>query len=91
MLTDDEAAPLSNQTFCDIYPTDTLAIGQRIKPEPDVPVLDLRGSPELYERAGDLTAFDLVNEHFRLLQAIVASRFAEGTILGRRGQSNRGS
>jgi hypothetical protein len=31
VLTDDEAAPLSNQTFCDIYPTDTLAIGQRIK------------------------------------------------------------
>src|SRR5712672_3110036 len=65
---------LTNQTFRDIYRTDTLAIGQRLK------ILsltflfsDLKGSTELYERVGDLIAFDLVNEHFRLLQAIVAS------------------
>jgi Adenylate and Guanylate cyclase catalytic domain len=30
-------------------------------------------STELYERVGDLVAFDLVNEHFRLLQEIIAS------------------
>jgi class 3 adenylate cyclase len=65
---------LTNQTFRDIYRTDTLAIGQHLK------ILsltflfsDLRGSTELYERVGDLTAFDLVNEHFRLLQEIIAS------------------
>ncbi|MGH6709793.1 MAG: adenylate/guanylate cyclase domain-containing protein [Bradyrhizobium sp.] len=65
---------LTNQTFRDIYRTDTLAIGQRLK------ILsltflfsDLRDSTELYERVGDLTAFDLVNEHFRLLQEIIAS------------------
>src|SRR3982075_588906 len=65
---------LTNQTFRDIYRTDTLAIGQRLK------ILsltflfsDLRGSTELYERVGDLIAFDLVNEHFRLLQEIIAS------------------
>lgn len=65
---------LTNQTFRDIYRTDTLAIGQRLK------ILsltflfsDLRGSTELYDRVGDLTAFDLVNEHFRLLQEIIAS------------------
>ncbi len=65
---------LTNQIFRDIYRTDTLAIGQRLK------ILsltflfsDLRGSTELYERVGDLTAFDLVNEHFRLLQEIIAS------------------
>src|SRR3977135_2166347 len=65
---------LTNQTFRDIYRTDTLAIGQRLK------ILSLtflfsalRGSTELYERVGDLTAFDLVNEHFRLLQEIIAS------------------
>jgi class 3 adenylate cyclase len=65
---------LTNQTFRDLYRTDTLAIGQRLK------ILsltflfsDLRGSTELYERVGDLTAFDLVNEHFRLLQEIIAS------------------
>jgi class 3 adenylate cyclase len=65
---------LTNQTFRDIYRTDTLAIGQRLK------ILsltflfsDLKGSTELYERVGDLVAFDLVNEHFRLLQEIIAS------------------
>ena len=65
---------LTNQTFRDIYRTDTLAIGQRLK------ILsltflfsDLRGSTELYEHVGDLVAFDLVNEHFRLLQEIIAS------------------
>src|SRR5260370_4019678 len=31
------------------------------------------GSTELYERVCDLTAFDHVNEHFRLLQEIIAS------------------
>jgi class 3 adenylate cyclase len=65
---------LTNQTFRDIYRTETLAIGQRLK------ILsltflfsDLKDSTELYERVGDLTAFDLVNEHFRLLQEIIAS------------------
>jgi class 3 adenylate cyclase len=65
---------LTNQTFRDIYRTDTIAIGQRLK------ILsltflfsDLKGSTELYERVGDLVAFDLVDEHFRLLQKIIAS------------------
>jgi class 3 adenylate cyclase len=65
---------LTNQTFRDIYRTDTLAIGQRLK------ILsltflfsDLKGSTELYDRVGDLVAFDLVNEHFRLLQEIITS------------------
>src|SRR5467141_4087402 len=65
---------LTNQTFRDLYRTDTLAIGQRLK------ILsltflfsDLKGSTALYERVGDLIAFDLVNEHFRLLQEIIAS------------------
>jgi class 3 adenylate cyclase len=65
---------LTNQTFRDTYRTDTLAIGQRLK------ILsltflfsDLKDSTELYERVGDLVAFDLVDEHFRLLQKIIAS------------------
>jgi class 3 adenylate cyclase len=65
---------LTNQTFRDLYRTETLAIGQRLK------ILsltflfsDLKDSTALYERVGDLTAFDLVNEHFRLLQEIIAS------------------
>ena len=65
---------LTNQTFRDLYRTDTLAIGQRLK------ILsltflfsDLKDFTELYENVGDLVAFDLVNEHFRLLQEIIAS------------------
>ncbi len=65
---------LTNQTFRDIYRTETLEIGQRLK------ILsltflfsDLKDSTELYEHVGDLVAFDLVNEHFRLLQEIIAS------------------
>jgi class 3 adenylate cyclase len=65
---------LTNQTFRDIYRTQTLAIGQRLK------ILsltflfsDLKDSTGLYDRVGDLVAFDLVNEHFRLLQEIIAS------------------
>jgi class 3 adenylate cyclase len=68
---------LTNQTFRDIYRTDTLAIGQRLK------ILsltflfsDLKGSTELYARVGDLVAFDLVGEHFRLLQEIIGSERA---------------
>src|SRR6202171_1003832 len=64
----------TNQTFRDIYRTETLAIGQRLK------ILsltflfsDLKDSTALYDRVGDLVAFDLVNEHFRLLQEIIAS------------------
>ena len=34
---------------------------------------DLKGSTALYERVGDLVAFDLVDEHFSLLQEIIAS------------------
>ena len=34
---------------------------------------DLKGSTELYDRVGDLAAYDLVNAHFRALQDIVAA------------------
>jgi class 3 adenylate cyclase len=33
---------------------------------------DLKGSTELYERVGDLVAYDLVNAHFRILHEVVA-------------------
>ncbi|KMO43504.1 adenylate cyclase [Methylobacterium tarhaniae] len=65
---------LSNQTFRDLYRTDTLAIDQRLK------ILsltflftDLKGSTELYARVGDLVAYDLVRAHFRILHEIVAA------------------
>ena len=65
---------LSNQTFRDIYRTDTLDVDQRLKiTSLTFLFTDLKGSTELYERVGDLVAFDLVREHFRALQEIVAA------------------
>ena len=65
---------LSNQTFRDIYRTDTLDIDQRLKiTSLTFLFTDLKGSTELYERVGDLVAFDLVREHFRALHEIVAA------------------
>lgn len=64
---------LSNQTFRDIYRTDTLDVDQRLKiTSLTFLFTDLKGSTELYERVGDLVAFDLVREHFRTLNEIVA-------------------
>jgi class 3 adenylate cyclase len=65
---------LSNQTFRDLYRADTLNIDQRLKiTSLTFLFTDLRGSTELYERVGDLVAFDLVQAHFGVLHDIVAS------------------
>jgi class 3 adenylate cyclase len=65
---------LTNQTFRDIYRTDTLAVDQRLKiTSLTFLFTDLKGSTELYERVGDLAAFDLVRSHFQVLNKIVAS------------------
>jgi len=65
---------LTNQTFRDIYRTGVLDVDQRLKiTSLTFLFTDLRGSTELYERVGDLAAYDLVKAHFRVLQEIVAS------------------
>ena len=65
---------LTNQTFRDIYRTDTLDVDQGLKITSLTFVFtDLKGSTELYERVGDIAAYDLVREHFRVLSEIVAS------------------
>src|SRR5499427_2893966 len=65
---------LTNQTFRDIYRTDTLDVDQRLKiTSLTFLFTDLKGSTELYERVGDLVAFDLVRAHFQVLNEIVAS------------------
>jgi class 3 adenylate cyclase len=63
---------LSNQTFRDVYRTDTLAIDQKLAIS-NLTILftDLKSSTELYERVGDLTAYDLVQRHFRVLADVV--------------------
>ena len=65
---------LTNPTFRALYRTDTLDVDQSLK------ILsltflftDLTGSTALYERVGDLVAYDLVRGHFRVLEEIVAA------------------
>jgi len=65
---------LSNQTFRDIYQTDTLDVDQRLKiTSMTFLFTDLKGSTALYERVGDLAAYDLVRQHFRVLYDVVAA------------------
>jgi len=65
---------LTNQTFRDIYRTDTLDVDQGLKVTSITFLFtDLKGSTALYDRVGDIVAYDLVREHFRILQEIVAS------------------
>jgi len=65
---------LTNQTFRDIYRTDTLDVDQRLKiTSLTFLFTDLKGSTQLYERVGDLVAYDLVRQHFRVLHEIVAA------------------
>jgi class 3 adenylate cyclase len=65
---------LTNQTFRDIYRTDTLDVDQGLKiTSLTFLFTDLKGSTALYDRVGDIAAYDLVRAHFRLLNEIVAS------------------
>src|SRR6202167_23388 len=65
---------LSNQTFRDVFKADNLNIDQRLKiTSLTFLFTDLKGSTALYERVGDLAAFDLVRAHFRVLYDIVAA------------------
>ncbi|NVN88367.1 MAG: adenylate/guanylate cyclase domain-containing protein [Rhodopseudomonas sp.] len=65
---------LTNQTFRDIFKADNLNIDQRLKiTSLTFLFTDLKGSTALYERVGDLHAFDLVRAHFHALVEIIAS------------------
>jgi class 3 adenylate cyclase len=64
----------TNQTFRDLYRTDTLAFDQSLKiVSLTFLFTDLKGSTELYARVGDLVAYELVRAHFHLLTKIVAA------------------
>jgi class 3 adenylate cyclase len=65
---------LANQTFRDLYGTDTLDANQRLKiTSLTFLFTDLKGSTALYERVGDIVAFDIVRAHFHVLHEIVAA------------------
>ena len=65
---------LTNQVFRDFYGADVIDVDQRLKiTSLTFLFTDLRGSTELYERVGDLVAFDLVRAHFKVLNEIIAA------------------
>lgn len=65
---------LTNQTFRDVYKADNLHVDQRLKiTSLTFLFTDLKGSTALYERVGDLAAFDLVRAHFHALLEIISS------------------
>src|SRR6201999_3099230 len=65
---------LTNQTFRDVFKADNLNIDQRLKiTSLTFLFTDLKGSTALYERVGDLAAFDLVRAHFHALLEIINS------------------
>ncbi|HVC50955.1 MAG TPA: adenylate/guanylate cyclase domain-containing protein [Stellaceae bacterium] len=64
---------LSNQVFRDLYGAETLNPDQRLRiTSLTFLFTDLKGSTALYERVGDLAAYDLVRAHFHVLRDIVA-------------------
>jgi class 3 adenylate cyclase len=66
----------SNQTFRDIYRDGTLDSGQSFKiTSLTFLFTDLRGSTALYDRVGDLAAYNLVRSHFG---ALIVAVSAEG-------------
>jgi class 3 adenylate cyclase len=67
------AEVLSNQTFLDLFPTETIIAGEGLAVQrPSLLFTDLQGSTALYERIGDLKAFDLVRLHFGYLRDVIA-------------------
>ena len=65
---------LSNQTFRDLFRTGTLNPDQRFKiTNLTILFTDLKGSTALYDRVGDLVAFDLVRDHFAALLTSIAA------------------
>jgi class 3 adenylate cyclase len=60
---------LSNQTFLDLFETETIDAGEGLAVKRIALLFtDLQGSTALYERIGDMKAFDLVRQHFGYLR-----------------------
>lgn len=71
---------LNNQKFRESFLVENLPNGMNLKIS-NLTVLftDLKGSTSLYEKTGDVTAYRLVQDHFRLLTDVV-SRHAGATV-----------
>jgi class 3 adenylate cyclase len=60
---------LSNQTFLDLFASETIVAGEGMAVRRLALLFtDLQGSTALYERIGDMKAFDLVRQHFDYLR-----------------------
>jgi class 3 adenylate cyclase len=63
---------LNNQTFRDLFRVQTLAPDLKLNLKSlTLLFTDLKGSTELYDRTGDVYAYQVVQEHFRLLSNAV--------------------
>jgi len=69
------ADPPRTHSHAHLYRTETLDRNQRLRiTSLTFLFTDLKGSTELYERVGDLAAYDLVRDHFRVLNEAVAAQ-----------------
>ena len=67
------AEVLSNQTFVDLFASETIVAGEGLAVKRLALLFtDLKASTALYERIGDLKAFDLVRLHFGYLRDSIA-------------------
>ncbi len=67
------AEVLSNQTYLDLFSAETIVAGEGLAVQRLALLFtDLRSSTALYERIGDLKAFDLVRRHFGYLRESIA-------------------
>jgi class 3 adenylate cyclase len=63
------AEVLSNQVFLDLFASETIVAGEGLAvTQLTLLFTDLQGSTALYERIGDMKAFDLVRQHFGYLR-----------------------
>jgi class 3 adenylate cyclase len=66
------AEVLSNQTFLDLFSNETIVAGEGLAvTRLALLFTDLQGSTALYERIGDMKAFDLVRQHFGYLRECI--------------------
>lgn len=63
---------LTNQVFRELYGLQRLIPDLRLRVKTVCLLFtDLKGSTEMYDRSGDLEAYDLVQKHFEILRAVV--------------------
>lgn len=71
---------LSTQTFLDLFPSETvMSSGGLAVKRVTLLFTDLKGSTALYDRIGDMKAFNLVRQHFGVLRDVITTN--EGALV----------